>query len=105
MWLVICFKGQGKRIPKEEGQQYDKDINIQWDPKAWYNSRMHNKYATSGQPLCWLLWTVDIMPKSEGPHLVLCDNLQGQTTEEWKKLLKKHCTAELHSLIACWLRG
>ena len=90
--LVICFKGQGKRISKSETDQYDKDVVIQWDPKAWYNAKMCNKWA--------VLAAVEIIKKDEGLHLILCDNLGGQTTDEWKNLLKKHCNADEHSLLA-----
>ena len=90
--LVICFKGQGKRIAKSEIDQYHSDVIIMWDPKAWYNAKKCNEWA--------VLAAAEIIKKNEGKHLVISDNLHGQTTDEFKTLLKKHCNCDLHLLIA-----
>ena len=90
--LVIAFKGKGKRISDVEKNQYNENVIVMWDPKAWYNSKMCNEWAT--------LAALEIVKKSEGPHLILADNLHGQTTEEFKSILKKNSDATLHLLLA-----
>ena len=90
--LVICFKGTGARIKKAETDQYHGDVIIMWDKKAWYNAKKCNEWAR--------LAATEIVFKSEGRHLILLDNLSGQTTEEFKKLLLEHCNATVHALVA-----
>jgi len=90
--LVICFKGKGKRIAASEIGEYNENCLVQWDPKAWYNERMCMEWAT--------LAACEVILKAEGAHLVLADNLHGQTTEAFKKHLLKHSNATLHNLLA-----
>ena len=90
--LVICFKGTGVRISQEEKAQYCEHVIVMWDKKAWYNAKKCNEWAR--------LAATEIILKSEGRHLVLLDNLSGQTTEEFKKLLLNHCNATVHALVA-----
>ena len=84
---------QGQRPANFQGgdlaisQRCDHTVGL----KAWYNGKMCNKWA--------VLAAVEIIKKNEGLHLVICDNLQGQTTPEWKELLKKHCNAHVHLLL------
>jgi hypothetical protein len=89
---VICFKELGKRISDAEKAQYHPDVLVQWQRKAWYDSALCNKWA--------LLAACTFILKAEGPHLVLCDNLGGQTTDEFKNILLKHAGATVHALLA-----
>ena len=82
----------GKKICKSEIAQYHPDVLVQWQKKAWYDSNTCNKWAA--------LACIEFIKKEEGPHLILCDNLSGQTTEEFKKVLKKHGDATVHNLLA-----
>ena len=88
---MICFKGKGKRIKPCEIKDYDKDVIVQWDPKAWYNERMCMEWAR--------LAAVEIVLKSEGAHLVFADNLSGQTTKEFKEYMLRHSNATVHNLL------
>jgi len=89
--LVICFKGKGMRISEAEKQQYNENVLIQWDPKAWYNERMCMVWAA--------LACLEIFDPSEA-HLVFTDNLSGQTTPQWKDHLLKHSNVTVHNLLA-----
>ena len=81
--LVICFKGTGKRTKAAELAQYHPDVLMQWQKKAWYDGALCNKWA--------ILASMEFILKEEGPHLVLSDNLGGQTTDEFKKILLCDC--------------
>jgi hypothetical protein len=43
---------------------------------------------------------LNILKKEDGPHLLLCDNLDSQTTPEFKAYLLEHCNCYVHNLVA-----
>ena len=42
---------------------------------------------------------LNILKKEDGPHLLLCDNLDSQTTPEFKAYLLEHCNCYVHNLL------
>ncbi len=90
--LGICFRGQGIRISAAEKASYHPDVLVMWDKKAWYNSVKCNEWV--------VLAALEFLHKKDGPHLIICDNLSGQTTPEFKRLLKKHADGTVHNLLA-----
>ena len=97
--LCIYFRGKGLRISVEERAAYDPDVVVQFQPKAWYDSALCNK---------WVLdYAIAEIPKSVlkagQRHLILGDNLAGQTKKSnptFAKLLDKHCSATFWNLLA-----
>ena len=91
----MCFRGTGVGMGKqklaEETAQYHDGVIVQWQRKAWYDAALCKKWA--------VLATQSFILKSEGHHLLLCDNLSGQTTDGFKKILKKG-NAIVHNLLA-----
>ena len=96
--LCICFRGTGQRISQDERGQYNEDVYVLFQPKAWFDSVTCNKYITevavhelSGE-----------LPRGQR-RLILGDNLSGQTKKtnpEFSKLLDKLCNADFWSLLA-----
>ena len=56
-----------------EKQQYHDSVLVMWDKKAWFNSAKCNEWV--------MLASMEFLFKSEGKHLIICDNLSGQTTD------------------------
>ena len=73
--LCICFRGTGARIGEDETSQYRSNVIVMWQPKAWYDSATCNKWVTE--------YAMAEIKKTEcgagERHLILCDNLGGQT--------------------------
>ena len=97
--LCICFRGTGCRISQEEKDQYHVDVFVMWQPKAWYDSATCNKYVVE--------YAIDEILKTDlkkgQRHLVLCDNLAGQTKKSnpsFSKLLLTQCGADVWNLLA-----
>lgn len=97
--MVICFKGLGVRISADERSQYHKDVYVMFQKKAWYDGATCNK------------WVVEVamqdIPKRDATngkrHLILCDNLGGQTklqNPQFAKLCDKHSHADVWNLLA-----
>ena len=97
--LCMAFRGTGQRITTEEKEQYHPDVVVLFQPKAWFDG-----------PLCneWVLeHCMKNMPKAElqdgQRHLVLCDNLNGQTSKcnpKFNKLMNDCCSADVWNLLA-----
>ena len=43
------------------------------------------------------LAALNILKKEDGPHLLSCDNLDSQTTDEFKSYLLEHCNCYVHN--------
>ena len=92
--MCMAFRGKGLRISQEEMKQYHKDVHVQFQPCAWYDSVLSNK------------WVMEVakedMKKSEATggkrHLLNCDNLSSQTSKtnpQFSKLLGQLCNADV----------
>ena len=97
--LCICFRGTGQRIGEQEFAQYHPDVIVQWQPKAWYDSNLCNKWVAA-----YALHQIQTSDLEVGQrHLILCDNLAGQTRRSnptFAKLLAEHCSADVFNLVA-----
>ena len=97
--LCICFRGTGQRISESEIAQYHPDVVVQWQAKAWYDANLCNKWI----PMWALKEIVQSDLKPGERHLILCDNLAGQTKRSnptFAKLLEQHCRADVFNLLA-----
>ena len=95
----MCFRGTGLRIKADETNQYHPDVHVMWQPKAWYDSATCNKWVVQ--------YAADEISKADlrhgQMHLLICDNLAGQTKRsnpKFSKLLKDLCNAEVWNLLA-----
>lgn len=81
---AMIFKGQGLRISDSERAAWHKDIDVSFNEKAWANDA----------------WCLEHIPKQLAPvvpghrgaeALLVCDNLSGQCSQDFRKLMKtKH---------------
>ena len=81
---AIIFRGQGLRISDSERAAWHKDIDVSFNAKAWANDE----------------WCLEHIPKQLAPcvpgvrgeeALLICDNLSGQCSDEFRKTMKtKH---------------
>ena len=81
---ALIFRGQGLRISDAERAAWHKDVDVSFNEKAWANDA----------------WCLEHIPKQLAPvvpgvrgaeALLLCDNLSGQCSSDFRKLLKtKH---------------
>ena len=97
--LCICFKGKGIRIGDDEKSQYHPNVYVQWQPKAWYDSKTSNQWVVD--------YACDEILASECSHgqrhLLLCDNLGSQTKRtnpSFAKLMDEICKADVINLLA-----
>lgn len=83
--LTIVFRGQGKRLSKVERERWHADVNVYFQPKAWFDDDLCLKYARKEvKEIC-----AEAM-KAGRETVIICDNLSGQTTKEFANELKKH---------------
>lgn len=98
--LCVCFRGKGlAKAVLEEAALYHPDVVVQFQPKAWYDSALCNKWVVD--------YAMKEVLKSElkpgQRHLILGDNLGGQTKKcnpQFATLLSKHCSADFWNLLA-----
>ena len=43
--MCLAFRGKGLRIKEEEMAQYHKDVVVQFQPCAWYDSVLSNEWV------------------------------------------------------------
>ena len=116
--LCLCFRGTGARISAQEQEQYHPDVVVMWQRKAWYDSATCNKWVVQyaitemkrdelgrGERAARLVSSrlVDMPLVAGERHLILCDNLAGQTKRSnptFGKLLDEHCKATVFNLLA-----
>ena len=96
--LCMCFRGTGARIGEDETSQYRSDVIVMWQPKAWYDSATCNKWVAE-----YAMAEIDKTDCGAGErHLILCDNLGGQTRKtnpKWFKLLEDNCNCDVWNLL------
>ena len=116
--MCLCFRGTGARISAQEEEQYHPDVVVMWQRKAWYDSATCNKWVVQyaitemkrdelgrGERAARLVSSrlVDMPLVAGERHLILCDNLAGQTKRSnptFGKLLDEHCKATVFNLLA-----
>ena len=97
--LTICFRGTGARISGEEKAQYHADVIVMFQAKAWFDGLTCNKWVMDAAAEAIL--KSDLEPGQR--HLILCDNLNGQTKKcnpQFCKLLDKMCSCDIWNLLA-----
>ena len=97
--LCICFRGTGIRISAEEQAQYHPDMIVLFQRKAWFDAATCNKWVLDVAARSIL--KSDLKPGQR--HLVLADNLSGQTKKcnpTFTKLLDSVCSADMWNLLA-----
>ena len=91
--LGLCFPGTGKRITKEEREQYHPDVYVQFQRKAWYDQATCSEWAVKEAP--------KLIQNKNAPNLLFADNLSGQTVEEgFIRPLDRFCGTKVHNLLA-----
>ena len=92
--MCLAFRGKGLRIKQEEMDQYHKDVVVQFQPCAWYDSVLSNKWVVE-------VAKDDILKKDAKlgkRHLLNCDNLSSQTVKtnpQFSKLLGDLCNCDV----------
>jgi hypothetical protein len=94
-FISVIFKGTGQRISQEERNAYAKDVFVDFQPKAWTDSRTLERW--SDQFIGWTKANCDNKCK-----ILFVDNLKAQTLQEFRSrlddgniktwLLPKNCT-------------
>lgn len=83
--LTIVFRGQGARLTQREKDSWHKDVNVQFQPKAWFDEDLCLKYAqVELREIC------AEAKRAKRESVVICDNLSGQTTQGFADALRAH---------------
>ena len=83
----------------EEVRGRHPDVLVLWQPKAWADAATCNKWVI--EVAAQSILTTDVKPGER--HLVLCDNLSGQTQKgnpQFGKLLDEMCKADVWNLLS-----
>ena len=92
--LGMAFRGTGARISEEEKSQYHTDIDVFFQGKAWFDGPLCNKWVIDAA-----VTAIHKEDLKEGErHLILCDNLNGQTKKcnpQFLSLLDKMCSCDV----------
>ena len=88
----MIFRGTGKRINAVEKAAWYPDVDVYWQGCAWADSAFCNSWAanTCRKGVCG-----SSIESPEEQSILFADNLYGQTTDEFKHVLKKECNALL----------
>ena len=70
---LLIFRGKGRRLPRDERQQYDHRVVVTFQTNAW---------CDEGVMMWWTdtLWKRPICPEAQQPKLLILDVHKGQTT-------------------------
>ena len=97
--IGIAFRGTGARISEDEKSQYHSDVVVFFQGKAWFDGPLCNTWVIEA--------AVEALRKSDletgQRHLILCDNLNGQTRKcnpQFLQLLDKMCSCDVWNLLA-----
>ncbi|CAN0033077.1 unnamed protein product, partial [Pylaiella littoralis] len=88
----VIFRRTGKRITAVEKAAWHPEVDVEWQACAWADSSFCNSWAknTYRKAVCGTSLTP---PKEES--ILFADNLHGQTTEEFRRILKQDCNTLL----------
>ena len=78
--LAIIFRGKGTRISEDEKSSWHKDVDVYLQDNAWADTKFSIKWAEKT--------LLDAMNDVDRFSL-FCDNLTGQTAEEFKDAASK----------------
>jgi DDE superfamily endonuclease len=79
---TIIFRGKGLRISAVEKAAWDGRVHVMWQPKAWADRDVTNKWAEElFGPFCQL-------HHANEPSLLFCDNLESQVQENFANILQ-----------------
>ena len=78
--IAIIFRGKGKRISKEEKQQWDTDVDVYWQKNAW-----------ADQQFCvqWAEKTLAESVSQEDRFVLVCDNLTSHKRDPFKDAIRE----------------
>lgn len=83
--ITIVFRGQGARLSQREKDAWHKDVNVRFQPKAWFDDSLCLKYAEKEMgDIC------EDAKRNKRQSVVICDNLSGQTTQGFADALRVH---------------
>jgi len=91
---AIIFRGKGLRISAEEREQWDKRVDVYFQPRAWLDKYINAEWTERTFAPC-----TSYHQNQSGGHeesVVFTDNLSTQTTEEWRKQLWKSARTKSH---------
>ena len=89
----ICFRGQGKRISQMEKDSWNKYVHVRFQPKAWYDEMTCLLHAAERMP------SITANARRAGREsVVILDNLFGQTTKEYRRILWARSRCAVHLL-------
>ena len=77
---TLIFRGLGKRISKDEKMAYDKDVDVMFQANAWADTKVCEE---------WVKLTLSSAVQNLDEYILFCDNLVGQTSEEFQKAVRK----------------
>ena len=83
---AVIFRGTGKRINAVEKASWHKGAEVYWQACAWADSAFRNSWA--GNTYRKGLGGSSIAAPEE-QSILFADNLYGQTTEDFKRVLKE----------------
>ena len=78
--LAIIFRGKGTRISEDEKSSWHKDVDVYFQDNAWADTKFSVKWAEKT-----LLDAVEDVDRFS----LFCDNLTGQTADEFKDAVSK----------------
>ena len=83
---AVIFRGTGKRINAVEKAAWHPDVDVYWQSCAWADSAFCNSWAanTYRKGVCG-----SSTAAPEEQSILFADNLCGQTTDEFKRVLKE----------------
>ena len=76
--IAIIFRGKGKRITKEEMQQWDTDVDVYWQKNAWADEQFCIEWAEK---------TLAQSVSQEDRFVLLCDNLTSHKMDTFKNAI------------------
>ena len=81
--LMIIFRGQGARLSAQEKAAWDKRVVVEFQPKAWVDANMVEKYVKR-------ILKPFLVDKGIDDALLFMDNLAAQQTEEVRAMYKEN---------------
>ena len=89
---AVIFRGTEKRINAIEKATWHPDVDVYWQGCAWADSAFGNSWAanTYRKGVCS---SSTVAPEEQS--ILFANNLYGQTTDEFKRVLKKECNTLL----------
>ena len=87
--LTLIFRGKGLRISMEEKKQWDKRVLVTFQPKAWADRNWCMEWAATE-----FKRIIDEFVPPNHRAVPILDNLDGQSTPEFRNLLQTKCRSD-----------